>query len=152
IQDSGIGLSLASSRPPRSIHPIAETLGLRSPFASFNGALITKADGEVVTRSLLKAETTARVKSIADAFDISVWLYDEEHWWAPSRDVFVDREEHTSGFGPSIEGYTERLTRDCNKLTVVGSPDMVSKARERVLAELSSEVSASCSKPRFLDI
>src|SRR5262249_53498499 len=152
IQESGIALSLASSRPPRSIAPIAEILGLRSPFASFNGGLITKADGEVVTRSTLAPSTTARVKAIADECSLAVWLYAGEEWWAPWRDAFVDREEHTSGFGPSIECYSERLTRDCSKLTVVGHPDMVSKARERVWAELASEVSASCSKPRFLDI
>ncbi|HMG36261.1 MAG TPA: HAD family hydrolase [Blastocatellia bacterium] len=152
IQDAGIALSLASSRPPRSIRPIAEILGLRSPFASFNGALISRADGEVVTRSTLKVGITAEVKAIADEFSLSVWLYDELDWWAPWRDAFVDREEHTSGFGPSIEGYSERLTRECSKLTVVGNPDMVAKARERVLVELGSEVSASCSKPRFLDV
>src|SRR5262249_33860013 len=46
----------------------------------------------------------------------------------------------------------ERLTRECSKRTDVGNPDMAAKARERVLVELGSEVSASCSKPRFLDV
>jgi Cof subfamily protein (haloacid dehalogenase superfamily) len=152
LQDAGIKLSLCSSRPPRSIRPLAEDLGLRSPFASFNGALITRANGEVVARSVIPASTIRRVKEIADAFELGVWLYDEADWWAPWRDSFVDREEHTSGFSPLIEAYDQRLARDCNKLTVVGKPEFVAQAQQRVWSELESLVSASCSKPRFLDV
>jgi Cof subfamily protein (haloacid dehalogenase superfamily) len=148
----GIELSLASSRPPRSIVPLADSLNLRGPFAAFNGALVVKRDGEVLARSVLSPETIAGVKSIADHFGIGVWLYDELDWWAPWRDAFVDREEHTSGFGPRIEGYDERITREANKLTVVGKPDLVSQSEQRVLAEFGNQVSASKSKPRFLDV
>jgi Cof subfamily protein (haloacid dehalogenase superfamily) len=150
--DRGIELSLASSRPPRSIVPLADALKLRGPFAAFNGALVVKRDGEVLARSVISPATIATVKAIADHFGIVVWLYDELDWWAPWHDAFVDREEHTSGFSPRIEGYAERITRDANKLTVVGKPELVARAEERVLAELAGNVSASRSKPRFLDV
>jgi len=152
LYDRGIELSLASSRPPRSIVPLADALNLRGPFAAFNGALAVKRNGEVLARSVLAPSTIAGVKAIADQFGIGVWVYDELDWWAPLRDAFVDREEHTSGFSPRIEGYAERITRDANKLTVVGKPELVAKAEERVLAELGDQVSASKSKPRFLDV
>jgi len=148
----GIELSLASSRPPRSIVPLADSLKLRGPFAAFNGALVVKRDGEVLARSVLTSETIARVKAIADQFGIGVWLYDENDWWAPWRDSFVDREEHTSGFSPRIEGYDERITRHANKLTVVGKPELVAQAEQQVLTQLADQVAASKSKPRFLDV
>ena len=148
----GIELSLASSRPPRSIVPLADSLKLRGPFAAFNGALVVKRDGEVLARSVLTPETIARVKAIADQFGIGVWLYDENDWWAPWRDSFVDREEHTSGFSPRIEGYDERITREANKLTVVGKPELVAQAEQQVLTQLADQVAASKSKPRFLDV
>lgn len=152
LYERGVELSLASSRPPRSIAPLADALKLRGPFAAFNGALVVKRDGEVLARSVISPETIAGVKAIADQFGISVWLYDELDWWAPWRDAFVDREEHTSGFSPRIEGYAVRITKDANKLTVVGKPELVSKAEQRVLSELGDQVSASKSKPRFLDV
>ncbi|HSE97614.1 MAG TPA: HAD family hydrolase [Blastocatellia bacterium] len=152
LYERGIQLSLASSRPARSIRPIAEVLGLRSPFAAFNGALVAKADGEIVARSIISPETTARIKTIADNFGISVWLYDETEWYVSNRDAFVDREEHTSGFSPNMDRYNEMLAEGLNKLTVVGKPELVAQAEQRVLAELGSEVSASRSKPRFLDV
>jgi len=148
----GIALSLASSRPPRSIVPLADQLELRGPFAAFNGALVVKRDGEVLARSIISADTTARIRLIADEFGLAVWLYDEVDWWTPRRDPFVDREEHTSGFSSRIDGYDERAKTDVNKLTVVGKPEFVAQAEQRVLAELGSQVSASKSKPRFLDV
>lgn len=150
--ERGIELSLASSRPPRSIVPLADALKLPGPFAAFNGALVVKRDGEVLARSVISPATIAAVKAIADHLGIGVWLYDELDWWAPWRDAFVDREEHTSGFSPRIDGYAERITGDANKLTVVGKPELVARAEERVLAELAGDVSASRSKPRFLDV
>jgi Cof subfamily protein (haloacid dehalogenase superfamily) len=152
LYEQGIALSLASSRPPRSIVPLADQLELRGPFAAFNGALVVKRDGEVLARSIISAATTARIRLIADEFGLAVWLYDEVEWWAPRRDAFVEREEHTSGFSSRIDGYDERAKSDVNKLTVVGKPEFVAQAEQRVLAELGSQVSASKSKPRFLDV
>jgi len=152
LYEHGIELSLASSRPPRSIVPLAEALNLRGPFAAFNGALVVKGNGEVLARSVIAVEIIARVKAIADDLGIGVWLYDESDWWAPWRDAFVDREEHTSGFSPRIDGYAERINYDANKLTVVGKPDFVALAEQRVWNEFAGQVSASRSKPRFLDV
>src|SRR5206468_3591072 len=119
LYQHGIELALASSRPPRSIVPLADALKLQGAFAAFNGALIVTRDGNVLAHSVIPAATIARVKAIADSLGLSVWLYDEKDWWAPRRDPFVDREEHTSGFSPRIDGYNERITQDANKLTVV---------------------------------
>ena len=152
LYEKGIRLSLSSSRPPRSILPLAESLALRSPFAAFNGALVITADGDVKARSVIPVSIIARVKAIADDYGLGVWAYDEMDWWAPWRDAFVDREEHTSGFSPRIEGYDDRIRREVNKLTVVGKPELVAEAEKRVWKELPKEVSASKSKPRFLDV
>src|SRR5581483_87442 len=152
LYERGINLSLCSSRPPRSIRPLAEELALRSPFAAFNGALIVTADGEVKLRSTLPSMVIARLKAISDDFGLGLWLYDEEDWWVAGRDAFVEREEHTSGFAPRIEGYDERLKGEATKLTVVGKPELVAQAEQRALAELAGEISASRSKPRFLDV
>lgn len=152
LDQRGIALSLSSSRPPRSIRPLAGALGLRSPFAAFNGALMTTAAGEVVARSSLSVATIARIKAIADDLNLSIWIYDEREWCAPTRDAFVEREEHTSGFSANLTDYAVRLNQPANKLTVVGKPEFVAEAERRVLATLSDEVSASRSKPRFLDV
>jgi Cof subfamily protein (haloacid dehalogenase superfamily) len=152
LYERGIQLSLASSRPPRSIRPLAEDLGLRSPFAAFNGALVVTADGSVMASSVIEPDVTAAVKAIADDLGIGVWLYDATEWYVAERNAFVDREEHTSGFSPNMDDYEKRLADNLNKLTVVGKPELVAIAEQRVFDRLADKVSASRSKPRFLDV
>jgi len=152
LYERSVQLSLASSRPARSIRPLAEALGLRSPFAAFNGALIVTADGSVMARSIIEPDIIARIKAIADELAIGVWLYDETEWYVRERNAFVDREEHTSGFSPNTDDYEKRLSDPVNKLTVVGKPELVAVAEQRVLREQADKVSASRSKPRFLDV
>ncbi len=152
LYERGIKLSLASSRPPRSIRPLAESLNLHSPFAAFNGALVITSDGEVMASKKIEPDTIAHIKAIADDLGIGVWLYDESEWYASERTPFVDREEHTSGFSPNMEDYNRVIAGPLNKLTVVGKPELVAIAEERVLADLDAKVSASRSKPRFLDV
>jgi Cof subfamily protein (haloacid dehalogenase superfamily) len=150
--ENGIRLALASSRPPRAIAPIAGALGLDAPYAAFNGGMIVASDGSLIAGSTLEAPVTLAVKKIASGLGLDVWLYDAHDWWASERTPFVEREEHTAGFAAQFAGYNERLASPLNKLTVVGRPDRVEVAEAKVLKELVSQVSASRSKPRFLDI
>src|SRR5262245_56972763 len=152
LYDASIGLSLASSRPPRSMYPLAEQLNLRFPFAAFNGGLILTREEEIKVNSTLPTEAVAHIKAIANELDIDVWLYDAKGWWASQHTPFVEREVHTSGFEPDFAGYDEMLQRDLAKLTVVGKPELVAEAEKRILADLSDVVWASRSKPRFLDV
>jgi Cof subfamily protein (haloacid dehalogenase superfamily) len=152
LRMSGIHLCLVSSRPPRFIKPIARELGLRAPFAAFNGALIQLPDDQILAHSVVPSTIAQRIRAIATQIGLDVWLYDQQDWFVAMRTPFVDREAQTAGFLPRTEGYPAQLKRENIKLTVVGTPDVVLRAEERMRGELGSVVSASRSKPRFLDI
>jgi HAD superfamily hydrolase (TIGR01484 family) len=133
---SGIHLCLASARPPRSIKPIARELGLRAPFAAFNGALIQLPDDQILAGSMVPPNITQRIKSIATHLGLDVWLYDHKEWWVNQRTPFVDREAQTAGFYPRTDGYPAQLKRENIKLTVAGTPDVILRAQERIRGEL----------------
>ena len=148
----GVKLSLASSRPPRAVAPIAAELGLASTFAAFNGALIVKSSGEILAESTIAPDVTSRIHAIAQERGLDVWLYDKTDWWVSRQTPFVEREEHTTGFSASWSNYSEQLGKPLNKLTVVGQPSLVADAERLVIKELGQTVTASRSKPRFLDV
>ena len=153
LVNADIKLALASSRPPRAIEPIAESLNLDVPFGAFNGSLIVSGNSTtIIAESSIEPAVTESIRRIATGLKLDVWLYDERDWWVSERTAFVDREEHTAGFKALFEGYSERLGSPLNKLTVVGPPERVAIAEKRVLDEFGEAVSASRSKPRFLDI
>ena len=150
--ENGIPLALASSRPPRAIEPIADALELDAPYAAFNGGMIVASDGNLIAGSTIETPAVRLVKKIASDLELDVWLYDAQNWWVSKRTPFVEREEHTAGFPAELADYDERLSSPLIKLTVVGKPDRVEVAEAKVLKELATFVSASRSKPRFLDI
>lgn len=152
LRMNGVHLCLASSRPPRSIKPLAHELGMRAPFAAFNGALIQLPDDQVLESSVIPSTLTQRIRGMAALLGLDVWLYDQKEWYVNMRTPFVDREAQTAGFYPRTDLYQQQLKRDNVKLTVVGTPDVVLKAMERIRGEMGTVVSASRSKPRFLDI
>jgi Cof subfamily protein (haloacid dehalogenase superfamily) len=152
LRDNGIGLSLASSRPPRAVEPIAAELGLASTYAAFNGAMILTSGGEILAESAIAPAVTARIREIALERGLDVWLYDKFDWWVSVHTPFVEREEHTTGFTALFDDYEAQLSKPLNKLTVVGGPALVAEAERMIHDELGEHVSASRSKPRFLDV
>ncbi|WP_396937049.1 HAD family hydrolase, partial [Mycolicibacterium sp.] len=48
LLDAGIAFTLTSSRPPRGLLPLIETLGLTAPLAALDGALIIGPDLDVI--------------------------------------------------------------------------------------------------------
>jgi Cof subfamily protein (haloacid dehalogenase superfamily) len=149
---SGIRLCLASSRPPKSIRPFVRELGLRTPYAAFNGALIQLPDGQTLASSSIPPTITQRIKLIAGKFGLDVWLYDEKYWYAQLHTPFVDREAMTAGFKPQFDSYATLIKKPMTKLTIAGNPEIVAQVEERVSGEMGQHVTASRSKPRFLDV
>ena len=152
LEERGIRLSLASSRPPRAVVPIANEIGLDSVFAAFNGAMILTSSGEILAESTIAPSVTARIHEIAIARGLDVWIYSRFDWLVSRESPFVEREEHTTGLRALLDGYRERLATPLNKLTVVGPPPLVAETEMIIAAELRGQVSASRSKPRFLDV
>jgi hypothetical protein len=149
---SGVRLCLVSSRPPKSIRPFVRELGLRTPYAAFNGALIQLPDGQTLAGSTIPPTITQRIKVIAGKYGLDVWLYDEQSWYAHLHTPFVEREALSAGFRPQFEDYAGALKIPKTKLTVIGSPEIVAQVEDRVRGEMGQHLSVLRSKPRSLDL
>ncbi len=152
LRERGILFTIASSRPPRGLHAFVEELALSEPFAAFNGAVIQRPDGETIIKHLLPREVGERVSNVVSDFDLDLWVYCDHDWHVPRRTAFVDREENTSGFSPVIEADIREVLDRVAKLVVVGEPALIAEAEPMVLEAGGDEVSATKSKPRFIDI
>jgi Cof subfamily protein (haloacid dehalogenase superfamily) len=149
---SGVRLCLVSLRAPKSIRPFVRELGLRTPFAAFNGALIQLPDGQTLDGSTIPPTITQRIKVIAGKYGLDVWLYDEQFWFAHLHTPFVEREALSAGFKPHFDDYPNELKKPKHKLTVVGSPEIVTQVEERIRGEMGQHLTILRSKPRLLDL
>lgn len=152
LHEQGILFTVASSRPPRGLARFAESLGLSEPFAAFNGAVVQRSNGETLVKHVIPRAVGEQVVKTAERFGIETWVYCDHDWHVARRTPFVEREEHTVGFEAVVEDSLRDLLDNAAKLTLVGDPALVAEAEPVLLAEVGREVSATKSKPRFLDI
>lgn len=152
LKERGVQFTLASSRPPRGLESLVEIFDITLPFAPFNGAQIVSPDGTVIAKQIIPVPLIEGVQDLCAAFHLNLWVYQDLLWFASRRDELVEREEATAGFRAEIDQHLEQHFEDCPKLTVVGLPEVVEQCRQRLLEQLGSDLEATRSKPRFLDI
>ena len=152
LQTRGIGFTIVSSRPPRGLYGFAEQLNVLEPFAAFNGGIIQKRNGETLLKHTLSREICQSAFEITNKFGIELWIYCDHDWHIDKITPFVEREQNTIGFKATIEKDLREMFGTVAKLVIVGDPKLVAEAEIVALAEFGAEVSATKSKPRFLDI
>jgi Cof subfamily protein (haloacid dehalogenase superfamily) len=152
LRQRGILFTIASSRPPRGLRAFVVELALSEPFAAFNGAVIQRPNGETLVKHELPREIGERVLNVLAGFGLDLWVYCDHDWYVPRRTPFVDREENTSGFSPVIQPDIREVLDRTAKLVVVGEPVLIAEAEPLVLEAGGDEISATKSKPRFIDI
>jgi len=152
LKDRGIGFTIASSRPPRGLGTIVKCLGITIPFAPFNGAQLVSPNDTILEEQHIPVARIERVRALGDEYRLNLWTYRGWEWFAQRRDEFVDQEEHTVGFQARIAEQIADYFENCPKVTVVGRPEAVTLCAQRIRAELETELSATQSQPRFVDI
>jgi len=152
LRKRGIAFTIASSRPPRGLYDFAEQLGLTEPFAAFNGGVIQTRDGETVIKHSLSRAVCEQAFEITEHFGIGLWLYCDHDWHVDRITPFVEREQNTIGFPAKIESDLTQVFGTAAKIVIVGDPILIAQAEPIVLEKIGAEVSATKSKPRFLDI
>jgi len=152
LQTRGIAFTIASSRPPRGLYGFAEKLNLTEPFAAFNGGVIQKRNGETLLKHALSREICELAFEITEHFGIGLWLYCDHDWHVDKITPFVEREQKTIGFAATVEKDLTDVFGTAAKLVIVGDPALVARAEPIALEKFGATVSATKSKPRFLDI
>jgi Cof subfamily protein (haloacid dehalogenase superfamily) len=156
LREQGITVVLASSRPPRGMTHFLEAAGMNAvptPFVGMNGAIIGNTDGTLSFSSMLEAALVQSLYEAVQGTGANVMLLDANGWWSSGDDDLVQREARSLRFLPDITGFRERLAYPANKMTLLGSPESVEKARELINARFAGQVSASSpANPKFLDI
>ena len=152
LKEHAIGFTIASSRPPRGLEMFLKALDIVVPFAPFNGAQIALPEGKLLERQVIPVPLINRVSSIAEELHLNFWTYREWEWFARRRDEYVEREERTVGFTAKVVERIDDYFDDCPKLTVVGKPEIASLCAERIRQELGTDLAATQSQPRFVDV
>jgi Cof subfamily protein (haloacid dehalogenase superfamily) len=144
LKDAGIALALVSARPPAALRDIVATLGLETPRAGFNGAIVETANGEVASELLIDADTTRHATRRLD-----VWIFSHARWYLTNPDAHYIASETRSISAqfeqvPSFDPYLSQAHK------IIGaSRDTALVAR--MAAELRESLGAGASVTRSQD-
>jgi Cof subfamily protein (haloacid dehalogenase superfamily) len=151
VAAKGHHVVLASSRPPRSVRNIADSLELPSSIAvSFGGAYILENQTVLFEQALSQAlalEITERVRKTA----LHVSLYSAENWFVEQDDLWAGQEAKIVGFNPTLVGDLLHHTANVHKFLVMGNADKI-KVFQADLRSSNLKVDAVLSKPIYCEV
>ncbi|MGB7757143.1 MAG: HAD-IIB family hydrolase [Salinisphaera sp.] len=108
LHDAGIGVALASSRQRSSLVEIAEAIGLHMPLISFNGTLVTAADGTTIAAETFSPGDVL-IAALAEFVDVGgcIHAYAPDRWHAYGEADRIAREAAGTDVTPDLRA--ERL-------------------------------------------
>jgi Cof subfamily protein (haloacid dehalogenase superfamily) len=154
LRGAGVGFSLISSRPPRGMASLLETLAVDQPFAAFNGGSVLGPRGDIIERLTVPPEAARRALALFERSGIDSWVFARGEWWLRDPEgVSTDRERRTLGFEPSVTARFDDLLGEVDKIVGV-SDDYEGLARVEVEAQalLAGLAAAVRSQPYYLDV
>jgi Cof subfamily protein (haloacid dehalogenase superfamily) len=154
LREREIAFCLVSSRPPRGLRMLVEPLGLTTPMGGFNGAVLAMPDLSVVAQDLLAPHTARRVVELLEGRGVQIWVFAGQDWLLrDSRAPYVEHEERTVQFGPTVVGSFEPALDTAAKIVGVSKdPALLAQCESYLRAALGGEATVVRSQPYYLDI
>lgn len=154
LRAAGIRFTITSSRPPRGVKYLIETLKLTDPIAAVNGGVVITPDFKCLHESLLPADLAAQALAIIAEYKIDAWVFSGGSWYVKDRHgPHVDRETRTVAFEPLVvASYDDKLDGVQKIVAVTDDNPLIQKCEAAIHQQLGEKVAASCSQKYYLDI
>ena len=154
LRASGIIFSIISSRSPRGLRMLLESLAITAPVGGFNGGVIATPDLTVVADHLLLSGAARRAVETLNARAVEVWVFSGQNWLVCDTDgAYVRLEERTVGFRPTIvEDCGAALDFAAKIVGVSRDFELLEECEHDVRTALADNAFVARSQPYYLDI
>ncbi len=151
LTKSGIWLSIASARPPRSVLLIGDAIKAAGPYCALNGGIIVGRDGAILQRLSVEHETSqALVKRFSEDDRVSLNFYSGMQWIVSKLDDRVLAEAAIVGYEPTIEG--NLAVKDGIEKILLMTEEALAASLAQDIAAQYRHVNVSRSKPCYVEI
>jgi Cof subfamily protein (haloacid dehalogenase superfamily) len=154
LEDSGVGLTLTSSRPAIGMRFLIAPLHIRLPVGPFNGSSICDPQMNPIEQHLLPAAAAQQSLDILHRFGVDIWLFTHDRWLARSGEgKYVELERRTIRADPTIvEDFAPYVSAACK---IVGSSPDAARLQACEVATrdaLGTQATAARSQTYYLDV
>jgi Cof subfamily protein (haloacid dehalogenase superfamily)/HAD superfamily hydrolase (TIGR01509 family) len=134
---------------------LTRALGLTTPVAAFNGAMIVKPDlTRVIEQLTLSLAVASEVVDHLFESGLDVWVYRGADWFIRKADAFrVERESRNVQFEPTVIDDVRSVLDGAVKIVGVSQdPALVERCETELQQRVSSHASVARSRPYYLDV
>ena len=153
LRRAGVRFSLISARPMSGVLPLAATLGLADPLGAFNGGIIFRPDGTVLSHDRIPADVARGIWAAAEGVAADRWVFADNCWYATSGDGEHSTRERLSAFqDPVVTADLEPLLTRADKITFVSDDEPLLKALHAKIAGWKDRATIGQSQTYYLDV
>jgi Cof subfamily protein (haloacid dehalogenase superfamily) len=154
LRSHGIVFTIISSRPPRGLSMVVDTLKIAVPFGGFNGGVIVAPDRSVLIQHLLSPEIAHRAVEMLTAISAQSWIFSGQDWVVRDPgESYIRLEERTVGFPPTVAADFTPFLDQAGKIVGVSTDfDRLAECEPDIRAALSDAAFVARSQPQYLDI
>jgi Cof subfamily protein (haloacid dehalogenase superfamily) len=100
LRQAGVSLALVSSRPPGGLDGLRGPLGIDTPCAGFNGALVQDAAGRVVVERTIAEAAAREAVARLEAAGLDIWVFAGGEWLLKNEAAtYIPREQLSISMG-----------------------------------------------------
>ena len=155
LRQAGIVLAITSSRPPRGMRELIESLDLQSATAGLNGGVFVNPDLSVIESHRLDLDTAKQIVQLILDRGLDAWVYTEDDWLIRDKEApHVAHETRTLGFNAkTVASFTDAHLAHAVKIVGVSDDlDLVALCAKVAREALGERASAVRSQPYYLDV
>ncbi len=154
LRSALIAFTIISSRSPRGLRGLINSLHITTPIAAFNGGAILAPDASVIEEHVLSPELARQALNLLSSYGVEVWLFSGVDWLARSlSSPYVDLEKRSVGFEPTVvDEFGEALDRAYKIVGVSDDFSLLSRCEGDIRRVFADRASVARSQRYYLDI
>lgn len=154
LRAAGVGLTIASSRPPWGMRHVADALALDGPIAGFNGAVIVDRTGAILQKTVIPEAAARAALALLAAEGISAWLFTDSHWLILDADgPHVAHERRTIRSDPAVApDFEPWMTEACKIVGASDDWDHLAAVARRMQDVVGPLANSGLSQKYYLDV
>nr|WP_146654776.1 beta-phosphoglucomutase family hydrolase [Labilithrix luteola] len=155
LEIAGIRLALVSDRPPRGLAMLTGPLGLDTPVAAFDGAMILTPDlATVLEQHTLPTAVLVEAVDLLRRAGVDIWVYRGTDWFVSDlHGPRIAEEQRLVQFAPTRVSDFASVLDGAVKLVGVSDDDAkVKRCEAELRGLLGDDAVVACSKRHFVDV
>jgi Cof subfamily protein (haloacid dehalogenase superfamily) len=153
---AGVQFTVASSRPGKGMHSIVETLGIKTPFAAFNGGKLVDPSGwKTLSAHWLPRDAAQTALQSLERDGIDAWVFIDDQWYITNPGgEYVPLERRTVGYDAVVVKRFEDIDLNAIEKIVASTKDAALLQRKEAEFQdtLKGRAMAMRSQTYYLDI